>query len=442
MALFKDAYPQLHAQLHPWLNVGVDVDTLSRTTHQILWWICPAGHEWREPAGQRAYPAKWKGGDNTACVLCHAPPGVLFSCGHRLNRPSEATMRIAENDCRTCEADNLARCVLDAMPAAAPDAVEVLATATAFWEFCDEAERTIQWWAQLYPLVEAYFVRMFSLRAAYVTVTGTSPTSVNELVDACSRRIADAFGTAHRAHLTSTVIARRSPGENGRLRASYMSGTWGFEFAPALRRIRFDIVDVQLDSDMRARIEELEGARVAKRGTQDLVEPNLSVRGYPRYLSPITPAAQPVPLSPPLRRALTSVSVGTQSFTAIRVCLDIEQPAPTDDPLERSWIGYRQGLTAEQLWERGRGVWRWQLGHVAASTHLLIVHERTVVAVGSIAGIMFHAEGLAIVGEPIESHRLIGARDPLYSANALAHGTVHMPPLDAARTQQRYTHEY
>lgn len=64
------------------------------------------------------------------------------------------------------------------------------------------------------------------------------------------------------------------------------------------------------------------------------------------------------------------------------------------------------------------------------------------VAVGSVAGVMFHAEGLAIVGEAMESHRLIGARDPLYSANPLAHGAVHMPSLGAARTQRRYTHEY
>lgn len=444
MALLKDAHPQLHAQLHPKLNVGLDVDLLSRTTHQSLWWICPAGHEWRESPVQRLYPARWKGGDITACVLCEAPPGVLFSCGHRLNRPSEATMRIAENSCDRCEVDHLARCVLDAMPASATDAVEVLATADAFWEFCDEADRTIRWWPQLYPLVEAYFARMFSLHCAYAAVTGTTPTTVDKFVAACSRRIADAFGTGHRAHLYSTVIARRDPSGRGHLSPRYMSGDWGLEFAPALRRIGFDIVDVQLDGDIHARIAQLEGARLSSRGTDThaLVEPDLSVRQYPAYSAPIKPTAPPAPLSRHLRHALTSISVDTQPFSAVRVRLHDEQTAPAHDPLGRLLIGYRQGLTAEQLWERGRGVWRWQLEHVAASTHLLIVHDRTVVAVGSIAGVMFHAEGLAIVGEPIKSHRLIGTRDPLYSANPLAHGTVHMPPLDAARTQRRYTDHY
>lgn len=428
MALFKDAYPQVHAQLHPDRNIGIEVDRLNRTSHQILWWTCSVGHEWREPASQRVYPAKWKNGDNTACVLCHCPPGVLFSCGHRLNRPTEATMRIAENDCRKCEADTLARRVLDAMPASTPDAIAALAAAGAFWEFCTEADRTIRWWPQLYPLVEAYFVRMFSLARAYTVVAGSSPTSVGTLVAACSRRIADAFGTTHRAHLQATVIARRDPEGNSHLRDNYLSGNWGFDFGPALRRVGFDIVDTQLDRDINDRIEELEGARltVSGAGHQALAEPDLFVRGYPAYAAPITPKASPAPMSPHLRQALTSTSIDTQSFSAVRVCLGAEEAAPSNDPLGRPWIGYREGLTAEQLWERGRGVWRWPLDHVAASTILLIVHDRKVVAVGSIAGVMFHGDGLAIVGEPIEKHRLIGAADPLHTTNPLGHGSVRM----------------
>lgn len=46
--------------------------------------------------------------------------------------------------------------------------------------------------------------------------------------------------------------------------------------------------------------------------------------------------------------------------------------------------------------------------HIAASTIVLMVHDKTVVLVASIAGLTLHRGGLAILGEPLTDHPLFG----------------------------------
>jgi hypothetical protein len=69
-------------------------------------------------------------------------------------------------------------------------------------------------------------------------------------------------------------------------------------------------------------------------------------------------------------------------------------------------------------------VWKFRADHVAASTIVLIVHDKTIVLVASITGLTLHRGGLAILGEPLTDHPLTGRPDPLHTPNPLAHGVI------------------
>ncbi len=41
----KDKYPKIFAQIHPTLNKGININTLTCSSHKKLWWICPLINE-------------------------------------------------------------------------------------------------------------------------------------------------------------------------------------------------------------------------------------------------------------------------------------------------------------------------------------------------------------------------------------------------------------
>lgn len=54
-----------------------------------------------------------------------------------------------------------------------------------------------------------------------------------------------------------------------------------------------------------------------------------------------------------------------------------------------------------------------------------MVHDKTVVLVASITGLTLHRGGLAILGEPLTDHPLIGNPDPLHTPNPRAYGVIN-----------------
>lgn len=46
--------PRLAAALHPTLNAGIDVTTISAGSSRRLWWRCERGHEWQAPVYRRS----------------------------------------------------------------------------------------------------------------------------------------------------------------------------------------------------------------------------------------------------------------------------------------------------------------------------------------------------------------------------------------------------
>ncbi len=113
-------------------------------------------------------------------------------------------------------------------------------------------------------------------------------------------------------------------------------------------------------------------------------------------------------------------------LNVVRVRLGADHPAVVNDALGRERVGYREGASANELWQRGRGVWRMQPDRVIASQLLLIAHAGVVRLVGTIDGVTIHGDRLAIIGSPLGDHPLVGQSDPLDngSQNPVAYGTL------------------
>lgn len=116
----------------------------------------------------------------------------------------------------------------------------------------------------------------------------------------------------------------------------------------------------------------------------------------------------------------------TQTINVVRVRLGSDHPAVMNDALGRERVGFREGASANELWQRGRGVWRMQPDRVISSQLLLISHAGTIRLVGTIDGVTIHGDRLAIIGSPLAENPLIGQPDPLDNAsqNPVAYGNV------------------
>jgi hypothetical protein len=115
-----------------------------------------------------------------------------------------------------------------------------------------------------------------------------------------------------------------------------------------------------------------------------------------------------------------------EGLNVVRVRLGADHSAVVNDALGRERVGYREGASANELWQRGRGVWRMQPDRVIASQLLLIAHAGIVRLVGTIDGVTIHGDRLAIIGSPMSDHPLVGQPDPLDNAsqNPVAYGTL------------------
>ena len=413
---FKDKHPELFRQLHPTRNARIDLDSITNSSHEMLWWRCPLGHEWRDTPLQRRSHATWKNGDLTSCLYCVAPGCIVHSCGHRQFRHSESTFRVLAHPCDKCEIKEHAHLILDALDDSAAAAVRILDESPLYTFFCGRATDAVEWWEEIFPLVEAYFVRMVSLYVAIATVEHrpTLSYSTSSVLGACMLRILDALPQSCREEMHSAV-----PEDAGHFREKYLPGRHDSEIGWALKKLGFDILDTPLHDDIERRVQFCEQQRFSATG--ELPPVDLAERHYPNFTR--------------LRRDRESGALSElrrfrpkqlpPRISALRVTLGESSPADTDDPLGRTHVGYSPDLTPQELWERGRGVWKFRAAHVAASTIVLMVYDKTIVLVASIAGLTLHRGGLAILGEPLTDHLLIGRPDPLHTPNPLAYGVIN-----------------
>lgn len=111
---------------------------------------------------------------------------------------------------------------------------------------------------------------------------------------------------------------------------------------------------------------------------------------------------------------------------AMRVKVGPAQLATADDGLGRREVGYREGLSAQELWDRGRGLWKLNADKAMQSDVLLIAHSGVTVMVGAITGLQRIGNRLAVTGYPLPHHPLVNRPDPLHntSRNPVTYGTI------------------
>ena len=66
---------------------------------------------------------------------------------------------------------------------------------------------------------------------------------------------------------------------------------------------------------------------------------------------------------------------------------DVETEDPDTDPLQRSWWGYRPGLSAAQIFEHNRGMWYLAADRAGSERWLTFSFAGKVVAVAEIDGV-------------------------------------------------------
>lgn len=95
----------------------------------------------------------------------------------------------------------------------------------------------------------------------------------------------------------------------------------------------------------------------------------------------------------------------------IQIRLGIERAVGPGDPLGRSTIGYRPGMSMEEAWEAGRGVWKLKATRVLEEEEAVVLSpEGEVLVVATITGISKHGDRQAIEGMPMSEHVLLGER--------------------------------
>lgn len=111
---------------------------------------------------------------------------------------------------------------------------------------------------------------------------------------------------------------------------------------------------------------------------------------------------------------------------AVRIKLGQAQPAPADDPLGRTELGFRLGLSPQQLWDRGRGLCKFKADKAMSAGLCLLAHDGVTVMVGAVTGLQRFGSRLALTGYPLPHHPLINKPDPLdnKSRNPVTYGVL------------------
>lgn len=117
----------------------------------------------------------------------------------------------------------------------------------------------------------------------------------------------------------------------------------------------------------------------------------------------------------------------SKNIPVVRIKIAAEQAARRVED-DRKLIGYRDGLSTTELWDRGRKAWKLKADKVLASELLVISHGGVVRGVGTIEGVSKQGDRLVIEGTPIANHPLIGQPDPLHntSQNPVTYGHINL----------------
>lgn len=108
----------------------------------------------------------------------------------------------------------------------------------------------------------------------------------------------------------------------------------------------------------------------------------------------------------------------------LQIQLGPERPAKPGDRLGRSTIGWRPGMTEDEAWQAGRGIWKFNADRALAQDEVQIVNtEGLVLAVATITGISKHGDRYALEGELLRGDARVGkpTATPHRSRNSVAY---------------------
>ncbi|WP_127361661.1 hypothetical protein [Actinacidiphila soli] len=98
--------------------------------------------------------------------------------------------------------------------------------------------------------------------------------------------------------------------------------------------------------------------------------------------------------------------------------------AAVNDSMGRTLIGWRPGMSEDEAWEAGRGVWKFNADRALAQDEVQIVSpEGTVLALATITGISKHGDRYALEGELLRGDPRVGriTSTPHRSRNSVAY---------------------
>ncbi|MFJ6125931.1 hypothetical protein ACIQKE_12635 [Streptomyces griseoviridis] len=108
----------------------------------------------------------------------------------------------------------------------------------------------------------------------------------------------------------------------------------------------------------------------------------------------------------------------------LQIMIGPEREADPDDMLGRSTIGWRPGMSEDEVWEVSRGIWKFNADRALAQGEVQIINtEGTVLAVATITGISKHGDRYALQGELLRGDDRVGrsTKSPHLSRNPVTY---------------------
>lgn len=93
----------------------------------------------------------------------------------------------------------------------------------------------------------------------------------------------------------------------------------------------------------------------------------------------------------------------------LQIQLGAERPAGTGDGLGRAMVGWRPGMSEEEAWQAGRGVWKFNADRALSQDEVQIINtDGTVLVVARITGISKHGDRYALEGDLLLGDARVG----------------------------------
>ncbi|MFE2377264.1 hypothetical protein [Streptomyces sp. NPDC059398] len=108
----------------------------------------------------------------------------------------------------------------------------------------------------------------------------------------------------------------------------------------------------------------------------------------------------------------------------LQIQIGPEREAGPDDMLERMTIGWRPGMSEDEAWETGRGIWKFNADRALSQDEVQIINTSgTVLAVATITGISKHGDRYALQGELLRGDDRVGrpTKSPHLSRNPVTY---------------------